>query len=95
MDKLFCCRITCYKKEKQRDFFRENARVFIIICMFALKKHMQYWARLIFFLFKKKYNCKVPFSYITQKLHLIFDAQDIYMCVSLQKTGYLFSNGQV
>lgn len=32
----------------------ENARVFIIICMFALKKHMQYWARLIFFLFKKK-----------------------------------------
>lgn len=37
----------------------------------------------------------VPFSYITQKLHLIFDAQDIYMCVSLQKTGYLFSNGQV
>lgn len=55
MDKLFCCRITCYKKEKQRDFFRENARVFIIICMFALKKHMQYWARLIFFLFKKRY----------------------------------------
>lgn len=54
MDKLFCCRITCYKKEKQRDFFRENARVFIIICMFVLKKHMQYWARLIFFLFKKK-----------------------------------------
>lgn len=42
------------QKGKQRDFFRENARVFIIICMFALKKHMQYWARLIFFLFKKK-----------------------------------------
>lgn len=42
------------QKGKTKGFFRENARVFIIICMFSLKKHMQYWARLIFFLFKKK-----------------------------------------
>lgn len=42
------------KRKNKGIFFRENARVFIIICMFALKKHMQYWARLIFFLFKKK-----------------------------------------
>lgn len=39
------------KRKNKGIFFRENARVFIIICMFVLKKHMQYWARLIFFLF--------------------------------------------
>lgn len=84
------------QKGKTKGFFLEKMHVYSLsyACL-RLKNTCNIGLDQFFFSLKKKYNCTVPFSYITQKLHLIFDAQDIYICVSLQKTGYLFSNGQV
>lgn len=55
-----------------------------IICIIGL----EYLFFLQFYLYFKIYNCTVSFSYITQKLHLVFDAKDVDIYVSLQYTGY-------